>query len=405
MDRLIFVSKDDNVDHALELLTRNRILSVPVYDDDANMFVGSVDVLDLVTFCVKQMSRGTLVDDTAFFKKTPVGQIANLSGRNRWTPLDRRAPLRILFDTLSLPDIHRVPIVDNKEDKPEQKVLGLITQSQVLNWLWEQREKEGFPGDVRQLKLRDWKSSVLCGTDMLWLADQQTTLAEAFRTIKRERVTGVGVINGAGELIGNVSASDIKVCVASGRALIDLLSTTLERFLQLKGTLMVDIDRPLSHRHPITATPDDTMEQILDKLITHRIHRLWVVESTDSEELADSVSPRDNRGKSDEAGTKKRKRGGMVPIGCVSLCDVLNELACFESAEQFVPKVESVEEGYLEDEEEEEEESDYLGEDEAGASHKQALKAKKSKKTKKSSRRQAGGHQVDTSLTSSATIK
>ena len=77
-------------------------------------FVGSVDVLDLVTYCVKQMGRGTLIDDDAFFKQTQVGNIVNISGRNRWTPIDRRAPLRILFDTLSLPDVHRVPIIDNK---------------------------------------------------------------------------------------------------------------------------------------------------------------------------------------------------------------------------------------------------------------------------------------------------
>lgn len=357
MDRLLFLSKDDTVGDLLSLLTRHGILSAPVYDDDANMyrspsplssffivfvlflianfvfadticvvcvwrpsrFVGSVDVLDLVTYCVKQMGRGTLIDDDAFFKQTPVGNIVNISGRNRWTPIDRRAPLRILLDTLSLPDVHRVPIVDNKgtttdtkscqsaaygpsadvshrrrivEGKPEQKVIGLVTQSQVLRWLWDQREKEGFPQDILQLKLKDWKSSVICGTDMLWLVEQETSLAEAFRTIKRERVTGVGVVNAAGELVGNVSASDIKVCVASGRALIDLLTMSLERFLQLKGSLMVDIDQPLSHRHSITATPDDTMDQVLDKLITHRIHRLWIVDSARDEEPG-TASPSD----------------------------------------------------------------------------------------------------------------
>lgn len=179
------------------------------------------------------------------------------------------------------------------EGKPEQKVIGLVTQSQVLRWLWEQREKEGFPQDIRQLKLKDWKSPVICGTDMLWLVEQETSLAEAFRTIKRERVTGVGVVNAVGELMGNVSASDIKVCVASGRALIDLLTMSLERFLQLKGSLMVDIDQPLSHRHSITATPDDTMDQVLDKLITHRIHRLWIVDSARDEEESGTASPSD----------------------------------------------------------------------------------------------------------------
>lgn len=407
MDRLLFLSKDDTVGDLLSLLTRHGILSAPVYDDDANMFVGSVDVLDLVTYCVKQMGRGTLIDDDAFFKQTQVGNIVNISGRNRWTPIDRRAPLRILFDTLSLPDVHRVPIIDNKEGKPEQKVIGLVTQSQVLRWLWEQREKEGFPQDIRQLKLKDWKSPVICGTDMLWLVEQETSLAEAFRTIKRERVTGVGVVNAAGELMGNVSASDIKVCVASGRALIDLLTMSLERFLQLKGSLMVDIDQPLSHRHSITATPDDTMDQVLDKLITHRIHRLWIVDSARDEEESGTASPSDQS----ESMNRKRKRVGRVPIGCVSLCDVLNELASFESSEPFVPKSEGVEEGYLEDEEDEENESDYLEEVEAGR-RKRLQPKKKVKKTKSTTKtpsdsrmREEGGDLVDRTPASSATAK
>jgi CBS domain-containing protein len=381
MDRLLFLSKDDTVGDLLSLLTKHGILSAPIYDDDANMFAGSVDVLDLVTYCVKQMGRGTLIDDT-YFKRTPVGKIVNISGRNRWRPIDRRAPLRILFDTLSLPDVHRVPVVDNKEGKPEQKVLGLVTQSQVLGWLWEQREKEGFPQDIRRLKLKNWKSPVICGTDMLWLVEKETALAEAFHTIKRQRVTGVGVVNEAGELMGNVSASDIKVGVASGKQLLDMLTMSLEQFLTLKGSLMIDIDRPLSHRQPITATPEDTMEQVLEKLITHRIHRLWIVESDGEGDDADVSSP---------AGEQSRKRTGRVPIGCVSLCDVLNELASFESSELYVPRVEGVEEGYVEDEEDEENESDYLEEVEAGR-RKRSQKTKPTKKKAKKASNKKGRH-------------
>lgn len=72
-----------------------------------------MDVIDLVTFCIKQRSRGRLLDD-AELKLTEAGRIVNISGRNRWTPLDRRMPLRILLDTLSLPDVHRVPVIDNQ---------------------------------------------------------------------------------------------------------------------------------------------------------------------------------------------------------------------------------------------------------------------------------------------------
>ena len=79
-------SKDETVKDAIDLLTRNKIISAPVYDDDANQyhsnsrhstvgwfcfccsafhhlswlllsrFIGFVDMLDLATLCVEHLS-------------------------------------------------------------------------------------------------------------------------------------------------------------------------------------------------------------------------------------------------------------------------------------------------------------------------------------------------------------
>jgi len=51
--------------------------------------------------------------------------------------------------------------------------------------------------------------------------------------------------------------------------------------------------------------------------------------------------------------TKKRKLRPFAPIGCASLCDVLNELSLFESDEPLVSQLQKKceEKGYLEDEE------------------------------------------------------
>lgn len=284
---------------------------------------------------------------------------------------------------------------DPAADQPLQKVLGLVTQSKVLEWLREQRKRDDFPKDVLQLKLRDWKSPVICGTDMLWLARQHSTLADAFRTIKRERVTGVAVVNEKGELIGNVSASDIKVIVSSGRSLLDLLAMSMDEFLRLKASIMVDLRHPLSRRVPITATADYTMDQVLDNLSEHRIHRLWIVAPKSTAEPEDSGSsslpadepesggtsvrsvdgpqgmhtePCSSRWWQSERSGKKRKREIKVPIGCVSLCDVLNELAGFESAQPLNTRAEMEYEGYIEDEEEDQSDEDFLEPEQAVSS-------------------------------------
>jgi len=101
---------------------------------------------------------------------------------------------------------------------PEREVLGLVTQSQLLPWLWCQRSAEGFPSNVLQLKLKDWKTSVLCRPDMLSVVGLQTTLAKAFRMIKSEQVSSVAMVDADDELVGNISTSNIKVCIASGQS-------------------------------------------------------------------------------------------------------------------------------------------------------------------------------------------
>jgi spore germination cell wall hydrolase CwlJ-like protein len=70
---------------------------------------------------------------------------------------------------------------------------------------------------------------------------------------------------------------------------------------------------------------------------------------------------------------------------------VLNELASFESSELYVPRVEGVEEGYVEDEEDEENESDYLEEVEAGR-RKRSQKTKPTKKKAKKASNKKGRH-------------
>ncbi len=193
----------------------------------------------------------------------------------------------------------------------------------MLKWIWDQREKEGFPKDIEKLKIKDFKEPVIYGKDMLGLIGQNETLIEAFRTIKRERVTGIGVVNERGELIGNVSASDIKVCFTCGKELVDVLEMKIEQFLALKSTLMIDVNRRISLPKPVTVTEEATVEEVLGKLIQHGIHRLWVVGSSRGKQ--ETVDLEMAIG-ADTTGIGKRKRGKDETQLATSSEDIKKEL-------------------------------------------------------------------------------
>jgi len=146
-------------------------------------------------------------------------------------------------------------------------------------------------------------------------------------------------VSASGELVGNVSASDLKVIAAAGwQQLTGLLAQPLHDFLKFKGTFMLNLRDHASHPVPITGQPisfvllrsqmfmiitlclstvdlDDTLEIVLFKLATKHVHRVWVVENE---------SPQTGTG-------ADAKEARSTPVGCITLTDVIHELTQFSA--------------------------------------------------------------------------
>lgn len=329
LNRIIFLNKDETVKDAIDLLTRNKIISAPVYDDDANQFIGFVDMLDLATLCVEHLSaaQGKPLTQEEF-ERLPICSVIDLSGRNSWLPLDRAAPLGELFAALSKSDVHRVPIVDSKEREPEKKVLAIITQAEVIRWLWVSRSSPGFPTAALAMKIKDMSTAAVhefAAQRELVLIEEKHTVIAALRKIVEKRVNGLGVVSESGELVGNVSATDVRVVAATGwQELTALLAKPLHDFIKFKASLMLTINERASHPRPITVTPEDKLETALEKLAVNHVHRVWVVRG------AAAVAGTGAAARA-EAEAEGFKRGANVPVGCVSLTDVIHELAEFNA--------------------------------------------------------------------------
>jgi len=309
VSQILFFNKDETVKQALEELTYNRVVSAPVYDDDLNKFIGFVDVLDLACYCADKFPPGLLSKEKEIQAQDmerqvmdqPVTCLIDKSGRNKFMTLDKRDPIARVFATLSHPDIHRVAIIDQSEPN---KVLAIITQYEVARWLWQSRNVIGFPKDIL---LKPAKSAMCAGPDLV-LIPQDKSLLDAFRLLKDRRVSGLGVTNQSNQLVGNVSASDVKVMAASALDLVRMLGMRLDRIIELKRTLMLSFTERVAPPRPITVTGDATLEDVLEKLVTNHIHRVWVTKAPD--EVAAGVEQQLNE-----------------PIGVISLTDIARLLS------------------------------------------------------------------------------
>ena len=106
------------------------------------------------------------------------------------------------------------------------------------------------------------------------IQDTQSAL-HGFRTMFIDRLQGVPIVNHNGEVVGNLSASDMR-----GVTLESLKSISLPvyEFLEKMGrrpedTIKVDQIR--------TLTLEETLESAMEKLLRLQIHRLWVCNKDD----------------------------------------------------------------------------------------------------------------------------
>jgi hypothetical protein len=90
---VISVHANDSVLQVLELLTKHQISSAPVYDRKLKKYVGLVDMLDLVTYCIIKLHKNQTGDwdrvrQFEEFASTEVRFIIDLSDRDRWHAVD-----------------------------------------------------------------------------------------------------------------------------------------------------------------------------------------------------------------------------------------------------------------------------------------------------------------------------
>ncbi|KZV21749.1 hypothetical protein F511_02907 [Dorcoceras hygrometricum] len=326
------IRSDTSLAEAVKLLARHKILSAPVVDvkapEDASWidrYIGVVEFAGIVVWILHQSERmedsntafDSAISDTEdstasavaaaangmssprfksmhpdsptatcgkffetltssdFYKNTKVGDI---SGSFRWAPflaLQKANSFLTMLLLLSKYRMKSVPVVD----LGEAKVDNIITQSAVIHMLKECAGLHWF---------ESWGSKKLCELGLPLMKPRQIIkvnedepVLQAFKLMRQKGVGAVPVVeNGGSKAIGNISIRDIQFLLIAPQIYREYRSITAKNFLTSVRSYLEDEhekDSPLLSGM-VTCQRDDTLKEVIKKLDSMKIHRIYVVD-------------------------------------------------------------------------------------------------------------------------------
>jgi len=265
-----YVDTKATVEQALKLLSEKNILSVPIWDEKSKLFVGLIDMVDILSFLVEilneseiEASRRKFATLTDYFNNSDVASVSDLSRRDPWIPLASDANVASLLETLSKQGAHRVPIMDPLNGE----LLLLITQSDVINFVSKNIDQFGtiVCKTLAELKL---------GSAPVVTVDIDGKVKDAFRLIVEKKVSAVGVVDSTFSIIATLSVRDLRTLSGEAR-LLEKLNMKIRDFLVAVVDPNIDIRNPA-----ICCTVKDTLSVAINKLAVTRVHRIFVVNDT-----------------------------------------------------------------------------------------------------------------------------
>jgi len=272
--RLVLVGKKQPLERALSRINTHNILSLPVVDEDSPVgaVIGLLDVLDIIA-AVSESAEGSPTArprrNTLF---TPIQEIMGKPGHRPTYLISTHTSLYQAIHHFATSGIQRVMIVDRiieegtvvEQTKPEEMVVGLLTQSDLVrfvaeNFVWMKREPI-FQKTLQELGLGQRKPITV---------DMSVQAYQAFMEIHKQGSEGVAMVDANGKLIANVSASNIK---GMTRRNYQLLFRPLTQYLardRKRGWWQL----------PLCTTLDTKLEQVVLQFVAAKVHRMYICDA------------------------------------------------------------------------------------------------------------------------------
>jgi len=270
---IVSVNDNDSLSTAFQTLIENNILSVPVWSIHKHRYTSFIDMVDIVSVCLNELTEDQLCNETdltklmdraASLQNKKVGEVCNFSGRNPFYPVESTAPLHIAIQLMNKWKVHRIPVVDS-----EGTFISVLTQSQVVHWLSNHMYhfSDLISKTLEQLEI---------GQVEVYSVSHHQKAIDAFNLIYSKKVSAVAVVDENGALVGNISVSDLKL-IGYNAKLLSRLFYPIEEFLK------VITANKEACRHTfkgiLAVQKDSTMGEVVQKLVSTRTHRVYMIDA------------------------------------------------------------------------------------------------------------------------------
>ncbi|ELR12719.1 CBS domain containing protein [Acanthamoeba castellanii str. Neff] len=271
---LVWVEPSTTVASVCDELRLHNILSLPVYSKETNEFVGIANVADIALF----IAWGSV--DLVRKQKEDKPQMSEMELVPRLKFADR--PITSFFCIFDASDsvysvleplskgYHRALVrLTPQASKPED--YRLLTQTDIVRFLFANRDKLDqalLSQTVAQAGLVQGRKNMLCVSE-----DEALNVLQAFRRMTQRDMNCIGICDKSGRLVCNLSASDLRGMAP------DRLKMLL---LPVRDYLTAMYGETLCHKlYPITCAPDAKLADVMESVLAHKVHRVWVVDETE----------------------------------------------------------------------------------------------------------------------------
>lgn len=274
---VIEISSQETPLQGFSKLIDAHILSAPVYDEKSHAYSGFLDVRDMVQFMLsyveEQKKRAKRVEGSLrcnWHEIITVGTklhtdatrgmtVSYLSRKHQFHPVSANETLLPVVQTLAK-GLHRVPVVDE-----QGRVKHIISQSSIIQFVAKHAKA------IKPLLTATIESTKI-GTRPVITVPDSSTAAEVFKTIATKNLSGIGVVDPHGKLVGNTSGSDMKMVLQSPKA--DLLELSIREYLVEIRRSQAKTTAPI-----VTVQPSDTLQRVVAKLKATGMHRVFATDS------------------------------------------------------------------------------------------------------------------------------
>jgi CBS domain-containing protein len=263
---VISVNRDDAIAKAFKLMVEHKIHSVAVFDPTSKKYRAFLDILDILyhamnTFHLAELERSfSMISVHDHFSKHTCGELANISERSSYLQVNDNVSLWDILEFFVVADaVQRVAVVTQKEE-----IVGVCSRLRLVQF---------FSPHILKFSLaRKSIHELNLGIKKVITVKANSAVSDAFKLIRDHGLNSVGVVHeDNGQLIGNISASDLKVVGLTGE-LFGRMLLSCRQYLTLIPT------NP-NFTYPISVNPSTTVEELIKKFDIAHVHRIYVVDN------------------------------------------------------------------------------------------------------------------------------